>query len=49
MVRELMHNKLPCLLEDLKQLHFTAKETALNSFVKKAIGEYKEEMTTLKE
>ena len=48
MIRELMHNKLPTTLEELKQLHSQAKQMSLQSFLKKAIGNYTEELELLK-
>lgn len=43
MIKELLHNKLPMTFEELKMCHKVAKESALNNFRKKAIGDVSDE------
>lgn len=43
LAREVMNNKLPLTLEDLKNYHSQGKEKAFNLFKKKAIGEAADE------
>jgi len=38
-----LYNKLPCSLEDLKIFHRLAKESCIQIFRKKAVGEISEE------
>ncbi|EAS03779.1 amine-terminal domain guanylate-binding protein (macronuclear) [Tetrahymena thermophila SB210] len=42
-LREVLHNKIPCSLEDLKIYHKMAKESSVSIFKKKAVGEVSEE------
>jgi len=43
LAREVMNNKLPLSLEELKNYHTQGKEKAMNLFKKKAIGEASDE------
>jgi hypothetical protein len=42
-IKEVLHNKLPCSLEDIKVYHRIAKESSIQIFRKKAVGEISEE------
>jgi len=42
-LKEVLNNKLPCSLEDLKIFHRLAKESSIQIFRKKAVGEISEE------
>lgn len=40
MLKEVLHNKLPLAVEELKSLNKMAKESALSVFKKRFVGEY---------
>lgn len=45
-LREVLHNKIPCSLEDLKVFHKMAKESSLIIFKKKAVGDVADDYLT---